>query len=129
MKIKPKIKILPLRSDFGWFDPETKQIALSKILKSRPIPSKNFVKYHELFHKYVEEKGIKINPYEEELLCDYYALFKCRGRELSLLERQFKKVLLKVYGKNPSIETILTVNLKGVLNASRTRKENKSKSK
>ncbi len=104
-----RVKIKRLHGVHGRYYYDTGQVVLDSKLTKYNIPSRAFVFHHEVFHKWIDDNGIKLSPGKEELMCEYYALFKCKGPELSLMERQFKKLLTKKYGKNPTEETILKI--------------------
>lgn len=107
-----RIKIRKLHGVFGTFDPTNGQIEIDSKLTKFNIPSKRFVYWHEVFHKWILDNNIKLPPGREEMFCDYYALIKCRATELSLMERQLKKLFINKYGKNITEEQILKINLK-----------------
>lgn len=109
-----RIRIKNIRGAFGEYDPNTNQIDISSKLTKWNIPSKGFVRNHELMHQYIHTHDIKIAPGFEELVCDLYAVIKCKPRELSYMEHQFQKILIRKYGKNLSEEQILKINLKEI---------------
>ena len=102
----PRIKLKNLHGSWGTLEEGTNQIELHKALRNIPVPSKQFVLFHELGHQFLLFRKIKIK--DKELFCDLYALSKCKPNELSLLERVFKKYLIKVYGRL-TIKNILLI--------------------
>lgn len=106
-----RVRIKNIRGAYGTFDPETNQIDISSKLTNYNIPSRGFVKQHELYHQWISTNNIKVPPGREELLCDVYALVKCKPKELSYMEHQLQKLIKKKYGKNISEETVLKIKL------------------
>lgn len=99
-KPTPRVKLKRLKGSWGKFDPNDGQITLDKQLKPLSRPSKPAVYYHEMYHKYIEDKGVKLkNEEEEEFKCEVYSLMKCKPNELSYLERWLKKQLIKKHGR------------------------------
>lgn len=111
MKSKVKYKIKNINGAFGYF--WNNEIVISPKLSKRSIPSFQFVLTHETFHKYLSDNNIKVTY--EELRADLLSLFTCKDSELSLLERQFKKLLVRRFGAKPNITDIINLNIKEFL--------------
>ncbi len=92
-----RIKLRPLRNAWGTSVSETGEIELHKSLKEIPVPSKNFVLYHERAHIMIDKRKLQVK--DKELFCDLVALSKCRVNELTTLEIMLRKRLIRQYGK------------------------------
>ncbi len=89
-----RIKLKNIKGQ-GKYDPNTNIITLNKRLHKRVWQSKKFVFWHEKFHEYIEKKNLKMTEDQEELRCDIFSLMKCKGLELTYLERYLKKEIIK----------------------------------
>lgn len=105
----PKIKLKNLKKNWGEFDFETGQITIHAQLKKVPRPSKKATKYHEEYHKFLADQGIKELNESIELKCEVWSLMCCKKSEITYLERYLKKNIIAKFGKLNK-EQILKMN-------------------